>query len=170
MSPKTIPNQILFSKGVNFDYFEEIGKDHGRIEIRKCWMVSDLKWLYDRIFWSGLKSVGMVQSTRIIDDKETTETRFYLISFDNDAERFGRSVRSHWQVEALHWSLDVSFNEDDCTVRKGNAAENFSTIRRIALNLLKKEDSRKVGIKTKRKKCGWSNQYLLKVLSLASSS
>ncbi len=164
---KGLKNNFL---GINFDYFEEIDKDHGRIEIRKCWMVSDLKWLYDRIFWSGLKSVGMVQSTRIIDDKETTETRFYLISFDNDAERFGRSVRSHWQVEALHWSLDVSFNEDDCTVRKGNAAENFSTIRRIALNLLKKEDSRKVGIKTKRKKCGWSNQYLLKVLSLASSS
>lgn len=151
---------------VNYDYFEEINKDHGRIEIRKYWVVSDLNWLYDRNLWEGLKSVGMVQSTRIAGKEETTETRFFLMSFDKDAKRFGRAVRRHWEVEALHWSLDVSFNEDDCRVRKGNAAENFSTIRRIALNLLKKENSRKVGIKTRRKKCGWSNQYLLKVLSL----
>lgn len=152
--------------GINYDYFEETNKDHGRIEIRKYWTISDLHWLYDRPLWEGLKSVGMVQSTRIIDEKETTERRFFLMSFANDAKRFGHSVRKHWEVESLHWFLDVSFNEDDCRVRKGNAAENFSTIRRIALNLLKKENSRKVGIKTKRKKCGWSNNYLLKVLSL----
>lgn len=152
--------------GINFDYHEEMNKDHGRIEIRKYWTISDLTWLYDRNLWAGLKSVGMVQSTRIIEDKETTETRFFLISFEHDAKRFGQAVRSHWEVESLHWCLDVGFNEDDCRVRKGNAAENFSVIRRIALNLLKKETSRKVGIQAKRKKSGWSNQYLLKVLSM----
>lgn len=88
-----------------------------------------------------------------------------MLSFKGDAKRFGRAVRSHWGVESLHWCLDVGFNEDDCRVRTGNAAENFSVIRRIALNLLKKETSRKVGIQAKRKKSGWSNQYLLKVLS-----
>jgi predicted transposase YbfD/YdcC len=152
--------------GINYDYYEDINKDHGRIEIRKYWTISDLHWLYDRNMWDGLKSVGMVQSTRIIDGEETTESRYFLISFKNDAKRFGQSVRKHWEVESLHWSLDVSFNEDDCRVRKGNAAENFSALRRVALNLLKKENSKKIGIKTKRKKCGWGNQYLLKVLSL----
>lgn len=151
--------------GIKFDYHEEINKDHGRIEIRKYWTISDLHWLYDRNLWTGLKSVGMVQSTRIIQDKETTETRFFLISFESDAKRFGRAVRSHWEVESLHWCLDVGFNEDDCRVRKGNAAENFSVIRRIALNLLKKETTRKVGISAKRKKCGWAERYLLKVLA-----
>ena len=151
--------------GIPYDYFEETNKGHGRIEVRKYWTISNLEWLYDRNLWDGLRSVGMVRSTRIIDKKETTETRYFLMSFENNAKRFGLSVRSHWEIEALHWCLDVSFNEDDCRVRKGNAAENFSTIRRIALNLLKNETSRKVGIKTKRKKCGWSNQYLLKVLS-----
>jgi len=151
--------------GIACDYYEEINKDHGRIEIRRYWTISDLHWLYDRKLWTGLKSVGMVQSTRIIGNEETNETRFFLISFENDAKRFGQAVRSHWQVESLHWCLDVGFNEDDCRVRLGNAAENFSIIRRIALNLLKKETSRKIGIQAKRKKSGWSNQYLLKVLS-----
>ena len=107
----------------------------------------------------------MVQSTRIMGNEETNETRFFLISFENNAKRFGQAVRSHWQVESLHWCLDVGFNEDGCRVRLGNAAENFSIIRRIALNLLNKETSRKMGIQAKRKKSGWSNQYLLKVLS-----
>ena len=151
--------------GLEHDYYEEIDKGHGRIEIRKYWTISDLEWLYDRKYWPSLKSIGMVQSTRIIGDRETIETRFFLISFEKDAKRFGRSVRSHWEIESMHWCLDVGFDEDGCRVRKGNAAENFSIIRKIALNLLKKENSRKVGIKTKRKKCGWSEQYLLKVLS-----
>jgi predicted transposase YbfD/YdcC len=151
--------------GTKFDYYEETNKDHGRIEIRRYWIISDLHWLYDRKLWAGLKSVGMVQSTRIIQDRESHETRFFLLSFGNDARRFGQAVRNHWGVESLHWYLDVSFNEDDCRVRKGNASENFSIIRRIALNLLKKETSRKVGIQVKRKKSGWDNQYLLKVLS-----
>jgi predicted transposase YbfD/YdcC len=111
-----------------------------------------------------LKSVGLAQSTRIIGGKKTTENRYFLISFENDAKRFGHAVRGHWGIEALHWCLDVGFNEDDCRVRKGNAAENFSTIRRIALNLLKKEISSKVGIQAKRKKSGWNHQYLMKIL------
>jgi predicted transposase YbfD/YdcC len=150
---------------IKFNYHEEINKDHGRIEIRKYWIISDLNWLYDRKLWTGLKSVGMVQSTRIIGEKESKETRYFLVSFEDDAKRFGNAVRTHWEIESLHWCMDVGFNEDDCRVRKGNSAENFSVIRRIALNLLKKETTRKVGIQAKRKRSGWDNQYLLKVLA-----
>jgi predicted transposase YbfD/YdcC len=151
---------------IEHEYYEEVEKGHGRIEVRRCWMISNLDWLYDRVFWKELKSVGMVQSTRIIKGKETTETRFFLISFAQDVKKFAMAVRKHWEVEALHWYLDVGFNEDDCRVRKGNAAENFSILRRIALNLLNQEKTRKIGIKTKRKRCGWDHKYLLKVLSL----
>ena len=81
-----------------------------------------------------------------------------------------RAVRKHWDIEInLHWSLDVSFNEDLSRVRIGHAAENLSIVRRIALNLLKQETSRKVGISAKRKRAGWDNQYLLKVLSADTS-
>lgn len=76
------------------------------------------------------------------------------------------AVRSHWYIEInMYWSLDVSFREDENGVRIGNAAENLAIIRRIALNLLKQEKTNKRGISCKRKKAGWENQYLMKVLS-----
>ncbi len=78
----------------------------------------------------------------------------------------GCLIRSHWQVEnALHWSLDVSFNEDASRIRNGYGAENFSRLRRIALNLLKRETTLKVGIKIKRLRAGWDEDHLLKVLT-----
>lgn len=153
-------------KGISHDFYEETNGDHGRIEVRKYFITSDLSWLYDRKLWAGLSSVGMVQSTRIVGKKTTVENRFYLTSLCCDAKKFGHAVRSHWGIEnSLHWCLDVGFHEDDCRVRKGNAAENFGIIRHIALNLLKKETKSKIGIQAKRKKSGWSHQYLLKVLS-----
>jgi len=84
---------------------------------------------------------------------------------DQDMKKFRHAARKHWNVENnLHWSLDVSFREDLSRVRIGNAAENLSVIRRIALNLLKQEKTSKVGIAARRKRAGWDNQYLLKVL------
>ncbi|MGF1488698.1 MAG: ISAs1 family transposase, partial [Prochloraceae cyanobacterium] len=76
-----------------------------------------------------------------------------------------RAIRKHWCVEnQLHWVLDVSFNEDDCRIRKDNSPENLAIIRHIALNLLKQEKTEKTGVKNKRKKAGWKDSYLLKVL------
>jgi len=84
---------------------------------------------------------------------------------DQDIDRFMQAVRKHWNVEInLHWSLDVSFKEDLSRVRIGNAAENLAIIRRVALNLLKQEKTSKVGITARRKRAGWDNKYLLKVL------
>ncbi|GHT67169.1 hypothetical protein AGMMS50239_29880 [Bacteroidia bacterium] len=74
-------------------------------------------------------------------------------------------VRSHWGIENnLHWQLDVSFNEDDSRKREGYAAQNFSTLCRIALNLIKHEQSKKRSVKGKRLDAGWNNDYLLKIL------
>lgn len=97
----------------------------------------------------------------------TTERRYFISSVaGTDAGRLAAAVRGHWSVEnRLHWSLDVSFREDDCRVRVGHAAENFSRLRRVALNLLRGETTAKVGIKAKRLKAGWDHDYLLRVLT-----
>src|SRR5258708_4249891 len=84
---------------------------------------------------------------------------------DQDINKFMQAVRKHWNIEInLHWSLDVSFKEDLSRVRIGNASENLAIIRRVALNLLKQEKTSKVGITARRKRAGWDNKYLLKVL------
>jgi predicted transposase YbfD/YdcC len=110
----------------------------------------------------------MVESIRELGGKKGTETRCYITSLPADAEKFSEAVRRHWAIEnELHWVLDVAFHEDDCRVRKGNAAENLAVLRHIALNLLKKEKSAKVGIANKRKMAGWDNRYLEKILMSA---
>lgn len=93
------------------------------------------------------------------------ERRYYLLSLDGGVQRFAEASRSHWGIEnQLHWCLDVAFNEDNSRIRSGQAPENMSLIRHIALNLLSKETSTKIGKKAKRLKAGWDNAYLTKVL------
>jgi len=90
------------------------------------------------------------------------------LSYDSDIEHFSKSVRGHWSIEnSLHWSLDVSFNEDQSRIRKGFAGENLALIRHLALNLLKQEKTLKRGIAAKRKRAGWDDDYLLKIIGLA---
>ena len=95
------------------------------------------------------------------------ERRYYISSLEGaDAKRMVRAIRSHWGIEnKLHYVLDVSFAEDQCRIRKGHAAENFRRIRRMALNLLRRETDKKRGIKGKRLLAGWDHDYLLKLLS-----
>ena len=147
------------------DYFKEKQEyDHGRLEERKYYLIKDLSWSRKAVDWKGIESIGIVKAKRIENGVETNETRFYCSSL-TDVKKFARAVRSHWGIEnCLHWVLDVSFNEDKCRIRKDNAAENLAVIRHIALNLLNKENSAKRSIKTKMKCCGWSNEYLIKVL------
>lgn len=147
------------------DFHETVEKDHGRIEVRRHWINDDIEWLQKRHpAWSDLISIGVVESQRQIGDKTSLERRFYISSIKADAEHFARAVRQHWRIEnQLHWVLDVSFNEDQCRVREGHAAENFAIIRRMALNMLKQESS-KLSMKAKRRKAGWDFSYLCKVL------
>ena len=109
----------------------------------------------------------MVKSTREIQDESTTEYRFYISDLPlSDYKKVAHAIRTHWQVEnCLHWSLDVGFNEDRWRSKLGNCAANMGMINKIALNLLKKEKTAKVGIKNKRLMAAWDEQYLMKVLA-----
>jgi predicted transposase YbfD/YdcC len=152
-------------KDIEHDYHQTVDGGHGRVEVRRYWTVEDLHWLTQANKWSGLTSVGIVESERHIEGEITIERRCFISSLSSNAKRFGEAVRGHWSIENdLHWSLDVSFNEDQCRVRKGEGAENFAVIRHIALNLLKQELSAKVGIRNKRLKAASNDEYLLKVL------
>lgn len=157
--------------GMDFDYFEQTNGGHGRIETRKlwvCWNVDLLGELQSQ--WPGVRGLIMVERTRQIlgQAKVSVERHYYISSLDRrtKAKRLAEYIRGHWSVENnLHWQLDVSFREDERRIRKGHGAENFSRLCRLSLNLLKNEKSSKVGIANKRKKCGWNNNYILKVFA-----
>lgn len=153
-------------KDIHHDFYKTIDGDHGRIETRRYYSVPDIEWLEGKANWKNIKSIGMVESEREIGDKTTKETRYYISSLPSNAKLFGEAVRKHWGIEnSLHWVLDVVFREDECRIRKGHAAENFAVLRHIALNLVRQEKSIRRGVKGKRLKAGWDNDYLGKILS-----
>ena len=138
---------------------------HGRIEIRKTMVTSDIDWLQDRNGWSGLKSIGMVESTREINGTSSNERRYYISSLDCEAKIFGNAVRNHWGIEnSVHWVLDIGFREDESRVRKEHSPENFAAIRHIALNLLRTNKSFKGSVKTKRLNAAMDLKYLEEVM------
>jgi predicted transposase YbfD/YdcC len=146
---------------------ETMEKDHGRVETRRYYQSTELDWFADRHKWEGLQSVGMVEAVREINGKASTERRYYLSSLPLGVETFARAVRSHWGVEnKLHWTLDVCFGEDQSRARAGYAAENLATLRRLALNLLKREQTKKRGIRGKMLNASWDHPYLLRLLGV----
>lgn len=144
-----------------------VEKDHGRLETRRYYQSAELDWFADRAKWEGLQSVGMVEAIREISGQRTVERRYYLTSLPMGVEMFARAVRGHWGVEnKLHWVLDVCFREDQSRARTGYAAENLATLRRLALNLLRREKTKKRGIKGKQLNAGWDHAYLLRLLGI----
>jgi predicted transposase YbfD/YdcC len=124
-------------------------------------------WFADRAKWEGLRSVGMVEAIREIGGRRTVERRYYLSSLPSGVATLARAVRGHWGVEnKLHWVLDVCFREDQSRARAGYAAENLATLRRLALNLLKREQTKKRGIKGKQLNASWDQAYLLRLLGI----
>lgn len=154
---------------VEHDFHRTVDGGHGRIEIRRTWTISDpefIDWLDPNNRWADLQSIGMVEGERRVDGKTERETRYYISSLSGEAEEFAHAVRSHWGIEnCVHWVLDIAFREDDSRVRKGHGAENLAILRRLALNLLRHETTATCGIKNKRLKAAWDQDYLLKVLS-----
>ena len=146
---------------------ETVEKDHGRLEIRRYYQSDHLDWFADRPKWEGLQSVGMVESVREVDGKTTVERRYYLASLPLGIETLARAVRGHWGVEnKVHWIMDVCFREDQSRARAGYAAENLATLRRLALNLLKQEKTKKRGIRGKQLNANWDHAYLLRLLGV----
>lgn len=153
--------------GVAHTRAEWVEKDHGRIETRRCVATEDLGCLGNPADWAGVKTLAMVESTREINGGASVERRYYISSLDADAGRIGRVVRGHWGIEnGLHWSLDIAYGEDQARMREGNSAENFSILRRITLNLIRQDKSRKTGVKNRRLLAGWDDGYRQKLLGM----
>ena len=149
------------------DYYRTEETSRGRHEIREVWATEQLDWLPQKNDWRDLQSIVCVRLTKTVQSKKTQEIRYYISSLKPDAERLGKAIRSHWKVENnLHWHLDVTYREDLSRVRKGNGAENLSTVRRATLNLLKEDKATKVGMKNRRLKAGWDREYLLSLIGV----
>lgn len=150
---------------IEHSFVQTVEKGHGRVEIRRCWTLGQVEYLVDAEKWEQFASIGMIQAERRLQGRIERETRYYISSLTSDAARLSQAVRSHWLVEnALHWVLDLAFVEDTCRVRKDCAPENLAVVRHIALNLLSQETSLKLGVKNKRLRAGWDEDYLLKIL------
>lgn len=159
---------MLRDGGAGMQHHQTVDGGHGRIETRDVWAVEDLEWLGQQAAdWAGLRSVVLVQARRELSDgKTSTEHRYYISSLPADASRLGDGIRRHWGIEnRLHYVLDVSFAEDAARQRRGHSAENFARLRRIALNLLRRDTSKKRGLKGKRLNAAWDHDYLLHLLT-----
>lgn len=157
--------------GREYKYYKFVESGHHRIEKREIWTVnvSSLPFLNNQLIWKGLKTVTMVVSERHLWNKTTKAVRFYISSVENNAEKIGKAIRSHWGIENnLHWALDVTFSEDASRIRKDNSPENFALLRRLTVNLLKQETTFKGSLKMKRYKAAMDNNYLVKILMSAS--
>jgi len=147
--------------------YRTVEKGHGRIETRHYWQSTDIAWFKDRKLWKGLQSVGRVESTRTINGRRSMERRYFLSSLPLDAKEFARAVRGHWGVEnPLHWSLDVTFHEDQSRARSRHAAQNLATLRRLALNMVKNDKTEKLSIRQKRMLAAMDLDYLKRLIGV----
>ena len=147
-----------------FEKVKIVNSGHGRVETRHCQVISNSEWLvYLRSFphWKELRSVICIEAIRQVQTKISREFRYYISSRVASARTFLEAIRTHWEVENnVHWVLDVVFSEDDSRVRSGHAQHNLATMRRLAINLLSRETSRRDSLKGKRQLAGWDNSYL----------
>jgi len=155
-------------KGVDHVYHETVDGGHGRIDIRKVWATQQIDWLKGKEEWKKLCSVAVVESTRRVAGKQKDQTtrRYYIASLKElNGARIAELIRNHWSIEnSQHWTLDVAFNEDQSRVRKDHGDQNLAILRRIALGLLRRDKTVKLGAKNKRLKACRNCDYLLSVL------
>lgn len=168
MQSSFVPASPSGGARIGHERAETIETGHGRIETRRYEVIADpdvLVWRQERHAWPGLVAIGRVHAGRRRGETRTSEDRSYLRSQVLSAAAFGETVRSHWGIEnRVHFVLDVNFQEDQSRIRAGYAAQNFTVLRHIALNLLRHAETKRRSIKGRRKKAGWDNAYLLQVL------
>ena len=145
---------------------QTIDGDHGRIETRTTTVIHDADWLRDRHDWPGLKSVVMVESIREAGDKTETETRFYITSLGMTAAQVGPVIRAHWTVESMPWVMDMVCRDDECRVRTEHAPANFTTIKHMAHNLMRKAPG-KDSLRVRRKVAAWDDEFLASLINAA---
>jgi predicted transposase YbfD/YdcC len=155
-------------EGMPLQTHEEADKGRGHIETRRCDVTGDVAWLQERHGWPGLRSILRITATRISGEKTTADVRYYLSDEPPEPARMLANTRSHWMIEnGLHWTLDMSFGEDACRIRKGNAPLAVAIIRHVALNLLQAAKQKRQSIKRLRKKAGWDDSTLKKILKIS---
>jgi predicted transposase YbfD/YdcC len=161
-----IEHHLAWRNAENF--FDAFDDTHGRTVRRRVWTITDLTALPELAPWPGLQSVIAVETIRMAHQHApvTSDYRFYISSLVRSATAFVTMIRQHWDIEnKLHWSLDVTFNEDRCRIRKDHAPENIAAVRHIALNLLRQEHVHQISLRQKRLLCSLDEHYLLTVLS-----
>lgn len=154
-------------QGFEVSYDQRIEKGHHRREKRCCWAVpvEAFAGLYQQQQWSGLKSIVILERIRHLWNKTTREVQFYLTSLPADAQVLGGAIRQHWGIEnQVHWTLDVTFNEDQCRIRSFHSPQNFALLRRIALNALNQEKTLQRSLRQKSKRAAMNNEYMMTVL------
>jgi predicted transposase YbfD/YdcC len=152
-------------KDTNVSRHKTVDGDHGRIETRTYTVIHDVAWLQERHDWPGLKGVVVVESTREIGDKIERETRFYITSLVWLAHQMGPVIRSHWSIEnSLHWVMDMIFRDDECRIRTDHAPANFTTIKHMAHNLIRRAPG-KDSFRLKRKVAAWDDEFLASLIA-----
>lgn len=149
---------------VNCTFDKQFDFGHGRIETRTCYVSTDLSTIHVAPLWQNLTSIIKVVARREFKNKDKVEQehRYYICNTVMSAEKANESIRNHWGIENhLHWQLDVTFKEDANSVSDRIVAQNFNTLRKLALQILQQDKKHKISKKSKRKKAAWNDQYLL---------
>ncbi len=155
-------------EGVDLSYDQRLETGHHRREKRQVWAipVTAFGGLHQQQQWAGLQSIIVVERVRHLWNKTTQEIQFYLSSLPPDAALNGRVIRQHWGIEnQLHWTLDVTWREDQCRVRSFHSPRNFALLRRIALNALNQETTVRRSLRQKVKRAAMNNDYMIQVLN-----
>lgn len=160
-------SKVFREEEVDCRRWESHEKGHGRVDDRYYYLAQLPEDFSEKGKWRGLKAIGMaVRKSEGANGNKTCDIRYYIVSRWMSGQKFAAAVRGHWGIEnSLHWQLDVTFGEDQCRVRKGHADANLSLLRRTALSLLKNHTRAKMGVKNKRLKAAWSDNYRLQVLT-----
>ncbi|MGI6691491.1 MAG: ISAs1 family transposase [Christensenellales bacterium] len=151
---------------IKHEHYKTLDKGHGRIEVREYWLFPEVSWASWAAEWKNLGAIGVVKRRITKGDIVTEEIAYYITSLKSNVQQFATGVRSHWGVESMHWSLDVVLNENKRTVRKDNGAQNLAVLKRMALNIIRADNTfEKASGPRKRFRACLDNSYLETVLS-----